>query len=99
MEEFIQEKKIVIIGGHPNWVNKLRQKFPGWTFLSPKTSGSVDAKLVQNADMVYFFTDTISHSTYGRFIRIVREQQVPFGYIHGINLEANIAQIYEDMKN
>ena len=98
MKETLANKKIVIIGGHNNWVTKLRNIFPDWTYLSPKTSGTVDNKVVSSAEFVYFFTDYIKHSTYNRFISIVREEKKPFGYIHSINIESNIQQIYEETK-
>lgn len=97
MEKQIAEKRIIIIGGHDNWTYKLKNRFPLWSFLSPRTSGSVDDRLLRHAEHVYFFTDCIEHSTYLRFIRIVREKHIPFGYIHTINIKANIRQIYEDL--
>ena len=96
MEKALSKKRIVIIGGHENWVYKLRNMFPAWSFISPKVSGSIDPKLTLGADHVYFFTDTISHSTYHRFLANLRESRIPFGYIHSINIERNIRQIYED---
>lgn len=97
MKEVLADKKIVIIGGHSNWVSKLRNLFSDWVFLSPKTSGAIDNNVVSNADYVYFFTDYIKHSTYYRFINILREEKKPFGYIHSINIENNIRQIYNDL--
>lgn len=96
MKERLSEKHIVIIGGHSNWSKKLKQEFPAWTFLNPKASGSVDKKLVLNADKVYFFTDAIAHTTYYRFVNIIRESKVDFGYIHSTNIERNVRQIYRD---
>lgn len=40
----------------------------------------------------------MSHGTYYRYIQLVREQNIPFGYIHGVNIEANVAQIYREME-
>lgn len=97
MCRLISQKRIIIIGGHSNWTYKLRNRFPAWSFLSPKTSGSVDNRLLKRADYVYFFTNIIKHCTYMRFIRIVREQDIPFGYIHSINIQSNIQQIYRDI--
>lgn len=99
MQSVIAKRKVVVIGGHSNWVNKLKNMFPAWSFLSPRASGSVDNKLVSNADYVYFFTDCIKHSTYYRFINIVREEGKSFGYIHSVNIENNIRQIYRDFES
>ena len=37
-----------------------------------------------------FFSDTISHSTYYRYLNVLRERKINFGYIHGVNIENNI---------
>jgi len=97
MTYVISRKKIIIIGGHSNWTYKLKNRFPSWNFLSPKTSGAVDSRLLIHADYVYFFTSIIKHCTYMRFIRIVRDHNIPFGYIHNINISSNIQQIYKDI--
>ena len=56
-----------------------------------------DGIIVRKADKVYFFTDTISHSTYYRYVNVCREHKVPFGYIHGVNTDTNVRQIYREM--
>lgn len=97
MEQAIRKKRIIIIGGHANWTSKLKNKFQNWIFLTPKTSGSIDNRLLNHADYVFFFTDFIQHSTYFRFIKIVREKGISFGYLHSTNIPANIQQIYREM--
>lgn len=99
MEDAIRDKKIIIIGGHNNWTSQLKQKFPAWRFMRPNISVASDPHTVIGADHVYFFTDTICHSTYGIFIHLVREKKIPFGYIHSTNIEKNIRQIYGDVKS
>lgn len=98
MKEVISKKRIVIIGGHSNWVSKMKSVFPDWTFINPEASGSTDPSIVDKADYVYFFTDTISHSKYYQFMNVVRERKVDFGYIHGVNIEKNIRSIYRDFE-
>ena len=96
MKERISGLRIVIIGGHANWIAKLKNEFPGWSFVAPSPSGSTDVSIVDKADHVYFFTDTISHSAYNRFIDVLRSRRIPYGYIHGVNLEKNIRYIFRD---
>ena len=57
----------------------------------------MDGSILSHADYIYFFTDFISHSTYQKMLRVVRNQNLPFGYIHTINIPANIRQIYLDV--
>lgn len=70
METAISAKKIIIIGGHTNWSSKLKNKFPGWVFISPQVSGTLDEHILEKADYIYFFTDFISHSTYQKYLRL-----------------------------
>ena len=97
MKHTIAAKNIIIIGGHINWVNKLKKEFPNWRYLDANISRVNDNKLLEGADMVYFFTDYLSHSTYGRFVKLVRENRIPFGYIHTVNVESLVRQVFEDL--
>ena len=98
MKAAIADKSYVIIGGHVNWVNKLKSEFPNWTFILPSAYKTVDAGGLDNKDMIFFFTDHISHVAYGKFVAIARERNIPFSYLHGVNMEQIIKQIYESGK-
>lgn len=99
MKDSIKDKRIVIIGGHPNWVAKVKREFPNWRFLSPDASGSTDGSLLVNTEYIYFFTDCIKHTAYYKYINVIRKEKLSFGYIHDINIEANIKQVYKDISN
>lgn len=98
MKKEISSKKYVIIGGHVSWVNKLKAEFPGWTYILPSTLKTVDAHSLDHKDMIFFFTDHISHAAYGKFIGIARERKLPFSYLHGVNMAQIVRQIYNSAK-
>lgn len=98
MKKAIADKAYVIIGGHVNWVNKLKSEFPKWTFILPSAYKTVDADGLDNKDKIFFFTDHISHVAYGKFVAIARERKIPFSYLHGVNMEQIIKQVYESGK-
>ena len=98
MKETIAGYRIIIVGGHSNWLSKMKKEFPDWIFIDPKASGTIDVSIVDKADYVYFFTDTISHSKYHQFMNAIRERKINFGYIHGVNIEKNIRDIYVDFE-
>lgn len=98
MKDKIANYRIVIVGGHTNWLTKMKKEFSNWVFINPKASGSTDVSIVDKADYVYFFTDTISHSKYYQFMNVIRERKIHFGYIHGVNVEKNIRDIYRDFE-
>ena len=64
----------------------------------PSSRHQADTSIVEKADYVFFFSDTISHSTYYRYLNVLRERKISFGYIHGVNIENNIRHIYNEMK-
>ena len=97
MKKALSALRIVIVGGHANWTAKLRMDFPEWRFVNPEVSGALDASVVEGADYVYFFSDTLSHSTYYRYLRVAREKKVGYGYVHGVNLEKNVRQMYREL--
>lgn len=97
MRQAIEDKNIVIIGGNENWVKKLRQEFPNWKYVKANVSPTVASSPVIRADHVYIFTDTLGHSNYYKYIQVIREHNVPFSYMHGVNIEGNIRQVYADM--
>lgn len=89
--------RIVIVGGHANWVNKLKKDFPDWVYISPKASGTSNVDVVDKADHVYFFTNTIGHPVYFQFMNVVRERKIPVGFIKGVNIENNIRQLFREL--
>ena len=98
MKDYLRTLRIIMIGGHSNWRQKMRQEFPDWTYIEPSVSGALDASVVDKADQVYFFTDTISHTTYYKYINVIRERDVEFGYIHGVNIENTVRKLYNELK-
>lgn len=52
----------------------MKKEFPEWVYVNPEASGSTDVSIVDKADHVYFFTDTISHSKYYQFMNVVSAQ-------------------------
>ena len=99
MKQELAKHRIIIIGGHTNWVAKMKEQFPGWVFINPDAGSSVDVSVVNKADHVYFFTDTISHSKYYQFMNVVRERKIDFGYVHGVNIDNTIEYIYKDLND
>lgn len=96
MKEAISSKRYVIIGGHVNWINKLRAEFPGWTYIPLTSYNTADPSVLDNKDMIFFFTDYISHTAYTKFIHIARDRKMKFSYLHGVNMDQVIKQIYQN---
>lgn len=99
MKDIIKKYNIVIIGGHENWTNKLRKMFPNWKYVSADATSAINDTIVRFAKKVYFFTDSLGHANYHKFMKAIKQCEVPFGYIHGVNIESNIAYIYRDIED
>ena len=97
MKEYLNHLKVIIVGGHSNWRQKMKQEFKDWVYIEPTVSGTLEASVVDKADYVYFFTDTISHSTYFKYMNVVKEHGVDFGYIHGVNIDNTIRKMYREL--
>ncbi len=99
MKQYIAEKKITIVGGHTNWLKKIEQVFPNWRIVHEdnRTHSTVDGRVFDGMDRVYFFTDHISHRNYNKYIALLRDRTIPFSYLHVINLDQVIRQIYNEM--
>ena len=98
MKADLKDLRIIIIGGHSNWRQKMKQEFPDWVYIDASVSGTLEASIVDSADHVYFFTDSISHSTYYKYMNVVKEHGVDFGYIHGVNIENTVRKMYKELK-
>ena len=97
MKQAIKDKSIVVIGGHVKWLNKLKQMFPKWLLVSTEDFKQVDPNMLDGKERVYFYTDYISHTTYKKFISVIRERELRLGYLGSINIESVIKQIYNDI--
>ncbi len=97
IKEELSSRKIVIIGGHENWQSKLKLVFPEWFFVHPDAYKTVNATMLEDKEKVFFFTDYINHISYKKFIAVVREKNIPFGYIGSQNIESVIRQIHREI--
>lgn len=98
MKEFIAQKSICIIGGHQNWIKKLKKEFPNWVYIVPKIGPTFNPTPLLKADYIYFFTDILKHSTYYSCIATCRENNLDYDYIHGVNLDKMVVDIYRNFK-
>lgn len=95
----LKDANIAIIGGHINWINKMKSLFPNFKYIRTKETSAVSDSIMDNVSKAYFFTDTISHVSYNRFVTLAIKRNIPFGYMHGVNMEKTIRQMYEDLNH
>ena len=87
LNEYSQDRKIVIIGGHINLRNKIKGKFPKLAVFDG-TSLVLDVTLLDLAEHVIFLTSHMSHKSYDRIVTYVKNHDIPFGFLRAVtNLE------------
>lgn len=89
--EEIASKKIVIVGGHPNWKNKVKERIPSVIFVDKDTH--FDSSFLATADFVYYQIDHLSHGVFYRTHPIVKKENVPFGFIPSGNVNITLLQM------
>lgn len=98
MKLSIKDRNVIIIGGNENWTKKLKNEFPNWKFVGAAVSSTITSNIIRNCDKAYFFTDTLGHSNYAKFVDLARIHNIDFSYMHGVNIQKNVEQIYRDFE-
>lgn len=73
----LSNKRIVVVGGHENWQNKLKSLYPDFTFIGADDI-NFDINVVRNADVVIFNFIHGSHTLYYK-LKANRENIVYIG--------------------
>lgn len=92
MIALLSSKNACLIGGHPNWVNKIRVLLPNWKYFEAGELRSRDSSSIVGMDCAYIFTGHLDHTTYYKVIQIVRSADVPIGYIDSVNIRKSLEQ-------
>lgn len=85
---FINDRKIVVIGGHPTWQHKLNTALPNLIMVDRRAR--FDLAPLRDADFVYFQTDFMNHGLSYRAIPVLREWGTPFGFLPKGNIDIGI---------
>lgn len=98
LSDLIKGKKIVIIGGHVNWQNKMRSAYPEMIIIDGHLA-NVDTAVFKNADLALFNTANMSHKLYYKLIDAFRMGQVKYDYLGRVTnaalLEKEIAYLIQ----
>lgn len=96
--ELVKGKKIVVVGGHVNWQNKMKTAYPDMIILDGHLA-NVDISMFKDADLVLFNTSNMSHKLYYKLIDTFRSNSVKYDYLGRITnsalLEQEIAYLIE----
>lgn len=91
----LAEKEVIIIGGHENWVTKMKQVFPEFLYISPDSTNRKIDFLKEPNKIIVFNTATNSHSLYYKVISVINNKN-KLHYLNGnYNVDMAIEKIYE----
>lgn len=93
----IKDKRVCLVGGDENWVNKLKNILPDYVYLSPAATGSIPTNILDKIDYLYIFSSHICHPQYNRFLDGARIRGTKVSYIARVNIKENLRQFYEEM--
>ncbi len=97
MKAELKDRKIIIVGGHDNWVSYLKESFPDWTYIKPSISNTLPENHAIHSEYLFFFTDTLSHGSFNKYMNVVRKHNLQYSYLHGTNIERTISSIYREV--
>ena len=99
LAELVQGKKVIIVGGHISWRNKMKQQYSAITYIDGHNV-SLDVSSFDNADFILLNTANMSHKLYYKMIGHLRDKKLRFDYLgrsknHDL-LEAEIVAILKE---
>lgn len=63
LEKLLRSKKILVMGGHVNWQNRVKEVYPKLTYLD-SDNVNFDVSILKTADYIFFNTLHCSHTLY-----------------------------------
>lgn len=98
LENYIINKRILIIGGTKNWRRRFRENYPDIATLNG-FNDNFDISVLNNADFIFFYTGYMNHSTYNKAMAYIRAHRLKFGYIGKTNMDLVEEEIIDELKS
>ena len=93
---FLQEKKLVVIGGHSSWVSKMERIFKKWTFIDADSVAFGSRTLTKDADAICLVTQYVSHSQCDKFKSGYGRSGTKLIYLNNTNLNIVLDQLHQE---
>lgn len=100
MIEFIKSKRIVVVGGHPIWISKMKQSFPEIRILEASSKINISFDSVSKAEILMIFTYQLKHATTRRAINEAEKRNVPIRILgNQVNEDKIVLNFYDAIKD
>lgn len=89
----INTENIIIVGGHVNWQNQIKDKLPNIRLIDTEAL-NFNPDTLSHVKLIVFNTAYMNHGMYYKMINYARNNNINVGYITNQNLDLSIKQIY-----
>jgi len=93
--ESLKDKRILIIGGHNGFTNKLKDKYPDWVFIESRKYTFPD-NIITGVDLVVIVATYLDHSLYFKVMNVVKNHDIPFMFL---DTKQNISLVENEIYN
>lgn len=93
VQKFWSKQAVVVIGGHINWQQKIKNVFPKWSYVSANQRAFV-SDMINDKAYIICNTEILSHSVYYKVVANKRATQKLI-YTKGCNIEKFLTELEE----
>ena len=94
MTSYLRDRTITVIGGNPQWVNKLSNELPNIKFIEFKSIGNYLAT-IRKAGKIYLNVEYFNHPSYYKLMNSLSNAKVKIVYLSGYsNIQRTIRELY-----
>lgn len=91
----IQGLNVLILGGHKGWHSKLKQMLGDNVSCVEGNNVNFDKNLIDNKDVVFIYTDFMSHGFFRKITRRMKSQGIPYGFIQSTSIDYALQEMYK----
>lgn len=85
----LNDKECAIIGGHPNWVKKIKENLPTFTYVDADSLHK-DLRYLGNKEYVFINTDYISHDLYYKVMAQMTNNKTKLNFVRGTSVQGAV---------
>lgn len=96
--DFLNSKNLIIFGGHPNWVKKLKELLPEQKYIDVNASSSARLNFLENADLIIVSPKYMSHGLFYKIKEaLANRKSVKMIFVDDVNTNFIINKIYNNL--
>jgi len=96
MEDYLayfEDKHYVVVGGHTNWVNKLKELLPHFSYIDLDRI-NIDYSFIDNTDGIFYHAYYNNHGLYRKLLKEIDD--TPLHYLdENTNMTLTLKNMYE----